>query len=195
MKQRRSRAERAVWRRATSFAACPALVLACAPAACNKTPDCFDIHPGNRIAITVVEVYETNPYTTQFPCPGFDLTPGLTLVATDLGNPEGHGEGDTCNAAAVRIDPFADWTWTPASTSTGSAPTILTGSFNATSGTCTGYVSITAKVMSNGQPFAASEAGQTPNVVMERTFTAQDDGGGGCPHTCIDDYSVKVARL
>jgi hypothetical protein len=192
--QRRARAEGAGWHRARSLAVCAALVLACA-AACNKTPDCFDIHPGDRIAITVVEIYQKNPYTTTFPCGfGFDLTQGLMLVSTDLGNPDSHGEGATCNSAAVRIDPFAGWTWTPADMSAGFGH-ILTGSFNATNGTCAGYVSIVANLMSNGQPFAASEAGQSPNVLMQRTFTAQGDGGAGCPHTCNDYYSVNLARL
>jgi hypothetical protein len=195
MKQRRARAARAVWRRATSLAAFPALVLACAPAACSKLPDCFGIHPGDRIAITVVEVYETNPYTTDTPCAGFDITPGLTLIATDLANPAGQGEADTCNSAAVRIDPPAAWTWTPTTNSTGSDPTVLTGSFNASNGRCAGYLSITVKLTSSGDPFVASEAGQTPNVVIERSFASQRDGGAGCPNTCVDSYSVNLKRL
>jgi hypothetical protein len=195
MSHRRALAGGAAWRRAGSLAAFPVCALACAVAACNGTPDCFGIHPGNRIAITVVDVYEKSPYTAAFPCAGFDITPGQTLLATDLGNPSGNGEADTCNSAAVRIDPFAGWTWAPARMSTGSDPTVLTGGFNASNGTCAGYVTISVKVVSSGNPFGASEAGQTPNVVMERAFTAQGGGGVGCPHTCIDNYSVNLERL
>ncbi len=117
------------------------------------------------------------------------------MIATDLANPVGNGEGDSCNSAAVQIDPFAGWTWTPASNSTGTAPMVLTGSFNASNGTCAGYLTINVKVVSSGDPFAASEAGQTPNVVMERSFGPQGDAGAGCPDTCIDNYSVNLQRL
>jgi len=182
----------------------PFVVLAVtwATAACGSTPDCFDIHPGNRVAITIVAVYENYPYVTQFPCVGFDITQGLTLIATDLGNPGTYSEG-TCNSAAVAIEPFAAWTWTATGPLTGgSDPTVLTGSFNATNGTCTGFTSMdviaeygTPVSVEFGQPFATVDGGQGPNVVMERTFTARGDGGAGCPSICSDTFSVTLKRL
>jgi hypothetical protein len=190
---REGRTGGASWRGVASLSAF-ASALAWTIAAC-KTPDCFAIDPGNRIAITVVAVYEDGLYATEFPCQDFDITPGMMLIATDLGNPNGHGEQDSCDSAAVGIDPFGGWTWTPADMATGSAPTVLTGSFNASNGTCVGYVSLYVKLVSSGDPFAAPEAGQTTNLVMQRTFGAQGDGGAGCPHTCIDTFSVSLERL
>lgn len=82
MSQRRARATGLARRAAARLAAFPALVLVCAVAGCNNTAaDCYAIHPGNRIAITVVDVYESNPYGTQFPCPTFDPLEQAVLAA------------------------------------------------------------------------------------------------------------------
>jgi len=46
-----------------------------------------------------------------------------------------------------------------------------------------------------GQPFATVDAGQGPNVVMERTFTAQGGAGAGCPSLGSDAFWSPSTRL
>jgi len=50
-------------------------------------------------------------------------------------------------------------------------------------------------IAQSGQPFATVDAGQGPNVVMERTFTAQGGGGAGCRSICSDTFLVTIERL
>jgi hypothetical protein len=178
-----------------------ALAVTWATAACGGTPDCFDIHPGNRVAITVNALDYTPANAPSGACGfGFDISNGLVLVATDLGNPDTFSEGATCNSAAVAIEPFGGWTWTATGPLPGGTdPNVFTGYFTATNGTCTGYTSMDviaeSDVYANQsvQPFAA--AGQGPNVVLERTFTTQGDGGAGCPSICADRFTVTLERL
>jgi hypothetical protein len=194
LNQRRPRLRAAVRRNAMMAGAFPAIALTWATPGCSPTaPDCFGIRPGNRVAITVngLQGPPVSPDACGF---GFDMTQGLTLVATDLGNPDTSSlEGSTCNAAYVAIDPFADWTWTTTGSPGGTAPTVLTGYFNVTNGTCTGTASLHV-VAEDGLPFAAADAGQGP-VVMERRFAAQGDGGAGCPSVCSDAFLVTLQRL
>jgi hypothetical protein len=165
-----------------------------ATAGCSsKAADCFGIQPGNRIAITVNSL-QGPPFSSSACGFGFDITQGLTLIATDLGNPDTSSlEGSTCNAAYVAIDPFAEWSWTTTGSPGGTAPTVLTGYLNATNGTCAGSASIHV-VAEDGLPFAAADSGQGP-VVMERRFAAQGDGGAGCPSVCSDTFLVTLQRL
>ena len=195
MSQRRQRLYPAVCRNATMAGVASAFFLAGVTGACtSKLANCFDIQPGNRIAITVNGL-PSAPFSSDECGFGFDMTQGLTLVAVDLGNPDTSSASDSsCNAAAVAIEPFADWTWTATSwLQPGSAPTVLSGDFNASNGTCTGTTQIEI-VAEDGQPFAAADAGQGP-VVMQRLFIAQGDGGAGCPSRCSDAYLVTLRRL
>jgi hypothetical protein len=183
-------------RRATRLGFFVVLAPTWATVACRPTAaDCFDIHPGSRVAITVNDLAYTPATAPSGACGfGFDMTQGLRLVATDLDNPDSSGEGSTCNSARVSIEPFAAWTWTTTGKAGGTAPTVLAGQFSATSGTCTGDTSITVTSVSD-QAFAVADAGQGSNVVMERTFTRHGDGGAGCPSICVDDFFVTLERL
>lgn len=160
----------------------------------GKIPNCFGIQPGNHIAITINGL-QGPPFSSDACGFGFDMTQGLTLVASDLSNPDTSSLPDsTCNAAAVAIEPFADWTWTATgSLPAGTDPTVLSGDFNASNGTCAGTAAIEI-VADDGQPFAEPDAGQRP-VVMQRLFVAQGDGGTGCPSRCSDAYLVSLQRL
>jgi hypothetical protein len=174
-----------------------ALAVTGATAACGSTPDCFDIHPGDRVAITVNDLDYTPTTAPSGACGfGFDITQGLTLVATDLENPDTSSlEGSTCNPAGVAIEPFGAWTWSATGPLVGgSDPIVVAGSFKATDGTCSGNVSMEV-VTQSVQPFAAADAGQGPNVMMERTFNTQGDGSAGCPSICSDTFSVTLKRL
>jgi hypothetical protein len=79
---------------------------------------CFDVQPGDRVAITVVDVDTfglpagKNPYdsgragTCGF---GFDVSKGEVLVTKDVRNVSANGE---CLGAIAQVDGFGGWTWT-----------------------------------------------------------------------------------
>ena len=202
MDQRQERVPVAVRRSATRVGPFMVLAMTWATEACGGTSDCFDVHPGNRVAITVNALDYTPATAPSGACGfGFDMTQGLVLVATDLGNPDNSSEGPSCGSAIVAIAPFGAWTWTATRTLAGASdPDVLAGSFKATNGTCTGITTIDVIARSSlyapeVDPFAAADAGQGPNVMMDRTFTTQGDGGAGCPSICSDTFLVTLKRL
>ena len=199
MQRPRRPAERACGRRSHSVGVlCVAIVMAFAGTACSgNTPGCYGVNVGDRIGVSVLGVYEDGVYASTHPCGfSFDITQGLELIATDIANPDSQTGGATCNAAVVTVEPFGDWTWTPENSVEGTDPDILLGAFQATNGTCHGYVTIGVSWISGrADPFATYEAGQATSVVMQRTFQDEDDGDAGCPSICDEYYSVALSRL
>ena len=146
--------------------------------ACGGSKPCYDVQPGDRIAVTVVDVDsfdipagKPNPYDSGSPgtCGfGFDVSKGQVLVAKDIRNVSANG---ACLGPIAEFEPFGEWTWTlPAENlNTDTAPQdILAGSYDATNGKCSGSVEVSVSVSSGADPFAPFVPGQSPNVVLAR---------------------------
>lgn len=112
--------------------------------ACGGSKPCFDVQPGDWLAITVVDVDTfdipagtRNPYDAGTPgtCGfGFDISKGQVLVAKDVRNVSANGQ---CLGPIAEFEPFGEWTWTlPAENlNTDTAPqNVLAGSYDATNG-------------------------------------------------------------
>jgi hypothetical protein len=171
----------------------------------QQQPTCYGLKVDDRIAVTIVDTYVNpdyisydagNPEVCGF---GFDVSRGSVLHATvAMVFP---GVDITCGAAIADFEPFEGWTWTlEPELSTGGAssisgdPNFLLGQYEATHGACTGQTSLALSVTGAANPFAPSDAGQPPNVVMTRGFRASKSGTG-CPIECGGDFVVNLQKL
>jgi hypothetical protein len=163
---------------------------------CSTGPSgvCFGVHVGDKITISVVDVYGPgSPYTQIDPvynhCNfGFDLVQGQSLLATVVASAS---IDDVCTVGQVSIAPFGAWTWTSAQPAPGHSPQILVGDFTAANGSCTGHVQTVFTVYGK-DPFASSQPGQVPNVVLTRNFVGS--GLPNCPTSCAGEFVVNLQK-
>jgi hypothetical protein len=152
---------------------------------------------GDQIAIAVVDTYVDgaagiSSYDSGMSdvCGfGFDLSQGAVLQATVVGRAE--NPPDACYAGVAKIAPFGGWTWTLTGNGSGPPLSALVGSYAATNGTCTGTVDISLDVAA-ANPFIPTGPGETPNVIMSRSFSGS--GAPGCPTACTGEFVVNLQK-
>ncbi len=189
------------------FALCVGSVIV-ANSDCTEST-CYDLVPGTKIAITVVEQYDQSshfllvePFTdvaagvnpSQDCGFGFDITQGQTLEGTVAYT----GGNLACKDGALSIAPFGNWSWTlkPGTDLGGTSYRPLAGSYDAHDATCIGHTDLTLYSLTSNDIFQASVPGHIPNVVMTRAFysyvppnSPQDCGA------CVGTFVVNLTRM
>lgn len=175
---------------------------ACGLGACAPTGSQWDLKPGDRVAVTVVEPYDGNSHYPinpgDYPAApgcgfGFDVQQGQVLAATvvSVTNPE----PQCAQIAQVSIAPFGSWTWTIAGNDASCRGDVMGGYYKATDGSCVGYVNVSVQHVS-GDPFAPSVPGQLPHAVMQRTFERTSTSPPAwCVSNCVGNFVVNLQRL
>jgi hypothetical protein len=177
-------------------------VAASMAASCGSPEPCYGLVPGTKMAVTIVEPYDTNSHftaTDNLAGPpgcgfGFDVAQGDVLHATVQSNAQGQG----CDPAMASIAPFGNWTWTltgPASSpETDGLGMPLQGDYSAVTPGCNGGL-VLALTLVWGNLFDPSVRGQPPHVVMTRVFNPdlQSQNGPTC-HACAAAFVVDLAH-
>ncbi len=163
-------------------------------AGCFGHGPCLGLKLGDQVQVTVVDIEDVggtnydggDPSTCGF---GFDLSKGQVLIATVATTVA--GKTDNCTTAAATFNPFGGWMWNfDASKSLGSDPDVLTGTYDATNGTCLGTTTVTITPADVGPDPYVSYVPQ--HGLMRRDFSGS---GPGCPTSCYGYFSVNLKKL
>jgi hypothetical protein len=141
---------------------------------CGTRDPCDGLQVGDTLAITIVDAQAGAPDTCTF---GFDLSQGEALEGNVVSN---SAEGTVCNGSAATIAPFGMWTWVLVSKS-GAGNVILSGTYTASNGSCSGVVSVT--IHDNGS-----------GPIMVRDFEPTGSGSASC-QSCRGEFNVTIQKV
>ncbi len=141
---------------------------------CGTGAPCDGLQVGDTISITVVAAVAGGQGTCTF---GFDVSQGEALQGVVVSN---SAVGTVCNGSAARIAPFGMWTWTLGSQS-GAGNLILSGSYAASNGSCSGTV--TLELYDNGS-----------GPIMSRDFEPTGPATASC-QSCQGEFNVTIQKV
>jgi hypothetical protein len=152
---------------------------------CGTKEPCPGVVDG---AIYDIEVgAETKPSAPARACQdGWGFTSGLVLSAT-AGDLEGEGE---CLVAVPTLDGVTGWTFKESNTEVTSGG-FMRGLYRATSGKCTGLLSLQLGASGSNFPCFQHGGGNTGACVMNLAFEPRT---GGCTASCSASLATTVTR-